>query len=139
MDNDFRGNCFNLCLNPVLAIRYVKYARDAFGFMGFFAYPKRKNLMERICRFFAASPLLKHCILGCFFFYLPWAFYGLLDVIKRKKHVIGFLIALIYMSLVYMIVEYRLVYSFIFDDDPNSRDEYFHTTFIVSKSHSVNL
>ena len=32
-----------------------------------------------------------------------------------------------------MIVEYRLVYSFIFDDDPNSRDEYFHTTLSLSR------
>ena len=37
------------------------------------------------------------------------------------------------MSLVYMIVEYRLVYSFIFDDDPNSRDEYFHTHLSLSR------
>ena len=32
-----------------------------------------------------------------------------------------------------MIVEYRLVYSFIFDDDPNSRDEYFHTTLSLAR------
>jgi Protein of unknown function (DUF6044) len=30
------------------------------------------------------------------------------------------------MIILYLIVEYRLVYSFLFDDEPNSRDEYFH-------------
>ena len=88
---------------------------------------------------FSLLPLYSSIVLGMFFFLFAMGVLWIIDVIKRKKHVIGFLIALIYMSLVYMIVEYRLVYSFIFDDDPNSRDEYFHTTFIVSKSHSFNL
>ena len=76
---------------------------------------------------FTLLPLYSSIVLGMFFFLFAMGVLWIIDVIKRKKHVIGFLIALIYMSLVYMIVEYRLVYSFIFDDDPNSRDEYFHT------------
>ena len=76
---------------------------------------------------FSLLPLYSSIVLGMFFFLFAMGVLWIIDVIKRKKHVIGFLIALIYMSLVYMIVEYRLVYSFIFDDDLNSRDEYFHT------------
>ena len=82
---------------------------------------------------FTLLPLYSSIVLGMFFFLFAMGVLWLIDVIKRKKHVIGFLIALIYMSLVYMIVEYRLVYSFIFDDDPNSRDEYFHTTLSLAR------
>ena len=82
---------------------------------------------------FTLLPLYSSIVLGMFFFLFAMGILWIIDVIKRKKHVIGFLIALIYMSLVYMIVEYRLVYSFIFDDDPNSRDEYFHTTLSLSR------
>ena len=82
---------------------------------------------------FSLLPLYSSIVLGMFFFLFAMGVLWIIDVIKRKKHVIGFLIALIYMSLVYMIVEYRLVYSFIFDDDPNSRDEYFHTTLSLSR------
>ena len=88
--------------------------------------------MEKSCCFYTSSPLLKHCTWDVFFS-ICHGVWWIIDVIKRKKHVIGFLIALIYMSLVYMIVEYRLVYSFIFDDDPNSRDEYFHTTLSLAR------
>ena len=82
---------------------------------------------------FSLLPLYSSIVLGMFFFLFAMGVLWIIDVIKRKKHVIGFLIALIYMSLVYMIVEYRLVYSFIFDDDPNSRDEYFHTTLSLAR------
>ena len=82
---------------------------------------------------FSLLPLYSSIVLGMFFFLFAMGILWLIDVIKRKKHVISFLIALIYMSLVYIIVEYRLVYSFIFDDDPNSRDEYFHTTLSLSR------
>jgi hypothetical protein len=30
------------------------------------------------------------------------------------------------MTSLYLVVEYRLIYSFLFDEEPNSRDEYFH-------------
>ena len=82
---------------------------------------------------FSLLPLYSSIVLGMFFFLFAMGILWIIDVIKRKKHVISFLIALIYMSLVYMIVEYRLVYSFIFDDDPNSRDEYFHTTLSLAR------
>ena len=82
---------------------------------------------------FTLLPLYSSIVLGMFFFLFAMGVLWIIDVIKRKKHVIGFLIALIYMSLVYMIVEYRLVYSFIFDDDPNSRDDYFHTTLSLAR------
>ena len=82
---------------------------------------------------FTLLPLYSSIVLGMFFFLFAMGVLWIIDVIKRKKHVIGFLIALIYMSLVYMIVEYRLIYSFIFDDDPNSRDDYFHTTLSLAR------
>lgn len=41
------------------------------------------------------------------------------------------------MSLVYMLVEYRLVYSFIFEQEPTSREEYFHAR--LTFWHSIRL
>jgi hypothetical protein len=82
---------------------------------------------------FTLLPLYSSIVLGMFFFLFAMGVLWIIDVIKRKKHIIGFLIALIYMSFVYMIVEYRLIYSFIFDDDPNSRDEYFHTSLPLAR------
>lgn len=48
------------------------------------------------------------------------------DVVKTKRWNIRFILAVMYMTLIYLLVEYRLVYSFLFTKEPNSRDEYFH-------------
>ena len=98
-----------------------------------FLHIRNGRISWREYAIFSLLPLYSSIVLGMFFFLFAMGILWLIDVIKRKKHVISFLIALIYMSLVYMIVEYRLVYSFIFDDDPNSRDEYFHTTLSLSR------
>ncbi|WP_338471957.1 DUF6044 family protein [Niallia sp. XMNu-256] len=75
---------------------------------------------------FTLLPLYSSIVLGMFFFLFAMGVLWLVDVIRKKKHRWAFLIALVYMGLIYMLVEYRLVHSFIFDDEPNSRDEYIH-------------
>ncbi len=53
-------------------------------------------------------------------------FLWLTDVIRGKGWNITFLLSIVYMTVIFGLVEYRLVASFIFDSEPNSRDEYFH-------------
>lgn len=76
---------------------------------------------------FTLLPLYSSIVLGFFFFLFAMGTLWLVDVIRRKKHHFAFLISLIYMTIIYALVEYRLVHSFIFSGEPNSRDEYFHT------------
>lgn len=75
---------------------------------------------------FTLMPLYSSIVLGMFFFLFAMGIFWLIDLFRKKPHTLAFLISLIYMGFVYMLVEYRLVHSFIFDDEPNSRDEYIH-------------
>jgi hypothetical protein len=71
-------------------------------------------------------PLYSSIVLGFFFFLSALGIFWLIDVVRGKGWNWGFLLSIAYMTLIFFIVEYRLVYSFLFDDEPNSRDEYFH-------------
>ncbi|WP_225989113.1 DUF6044 family protein [Peribacillus frigoritolerans] len=71
-------------------------------------------------------PLYSSIVLGFFFFLVAMGFLWLTDVIRGKGWNITFLLSIVYMTVIFGLVEYRLVASFIFDSEPNSRDEYFH-------------
>jgi hypothetical protein len=71
-------------------------------------------------------PLYSSIVLGFFFFLTGMFIFWLVDVIRGKGWNFQFLFSIVYMTLVYMIVEYRLIYSFLFLYEPTSRDEYFH-------------
>nr|WP_148347778.1 DUF6044 family protein [Bacillus rubiinfantis] len=71
-------------------------------------------------------PLYSSIVLGFFFFLSAIGMFWLVDVVRGKGWNWRFLMAIAYMSIIYMLVEYRLVYSFLFKGEPNSRDEYFH-------------
>ncbi|WP_079510286.1 DUF6044 family protein [Mesobacillus jeotgali] len=82
-------------------------------------------------------PFYSSIVLGFFFFLCAMGILWLRDVIRCKDFNWRFLLAIVYMTAVFLITDYRLVYSFLFDGVPNSRDEYFHArlTFL----HSVKL
>lgn len=82
-------------------------------------------------------PFYSSIVLGFFFFLSAMGLIWLSDVIRSKGWNWRFFIALAYMTAVYLITDYRLVYSFLFDGEPNSRDEYFHAR--LSFWHSVRL
>lgn len=71
-------------------------------------------------------PLYSSIVLGFFFFLTGMVIFWLVDVVRGKGWNFQFLFSIVYMTLVYMIVEYRLIYSFLFLYEPTSRDEYFH-------------
>ena len=120
------GYSVNLRSNTILAIWNVKYPRYASSLMGFYAYTKReKSWREYLV--FTLLPLYSSIVLGFFFFLFAMGILWIVDVIRRKKHYLAFLISLIYMTFIYALVEYRLVHSFLFSGEANSRDEYFHT------------
>jgi hypothetical protein len=82
-------------------------------------------------------PFYSSIVLGFFFFLSAIGLFWLSDVIRGKGWNWKFLISIAYMTAVYLITDYRLVYSFLFDGEANSRDEYFHArlTFL----HSLRL
>ncbi|PWW28936.1 hypothetical protein DFO73_105173 [Cytobacillus oceanisediminis] len=71
-------------------------------------------------------PMYASIVLGFFFFLSAMGIFWLIDVIRKRKWNWPFLLSIAYMTGIFFIVEYRLVYSFLFDEEPNSRDEYFH-------------
>jgi hypothetical protein len=73
-------------------------------------------------------PLYASIVLGFFFFLSAMGILWLSDVIRGKGWNPRFLLAIVYMSSIFMLVEYRLVYSFLFANEPNSRDEFIHAT-----------
>ncbi|MBS8264345.1 hypothetical protein DYI25_07845 [Mesobacillus boroniphilus] len=82
-------------------------------------------------------PFYSSIVLGFFFFLSAMGLFWLSDVIRGKGWNWRFFIAIAYMTAVYLITDYRLVYSFLFDGEPNSRDEYFHAR--LTFWHSVRL
>lgn len=77
---------------------------------------------------FTLLPLYSSIVLGFFFFLAAMGILWLSDIVRKRGWGLPLLFSIVYMSSIYMLVEYRLVYSFLFEKVPNSRDEYFHTT-----------
>lgn len=71
-------------------------------------------------------PFYASIVLGFFFFLSAIGFLWVWDAVRGKGWNLRFLFAIVYMTVIFMLVEYRLVYSFLFTTEPNSRDEYFH-------------
>ncbi|MBB6444562.1 DUF6044 family protein [Bacillus benzoevorans] len=82
-------------------------------------------------------PFYSSIVLGFFFFLSAMGIFWLSGCLRGKGWNLRFLISIAYMTIVYFMVEYRLVYSFLFDDEPNSRDEYFHAR--LTFEHSLRL
>jgi hypothetical protein len=82
-------------------------------------------------------PFYSSIVLGFFFFLSAMGIFWLSDVLRGKGWNWRFFLSIAYMTLIFFIMEYRLVYSFLFDDEPNSRDEYFHAR--LSFWHSIRL
>ncbi|MEH7179048.1 DUF6044 family protein [Neobacillus vireti] len=74
----------------------------------------------------ALLPFYASIVLGFFFFLSAMGIFWLVDVIRGKGWNLRFLFSIAFMTMIFMIVEYRLVYSFLFSTELNSRDEYFH-------------
>jgi hypothetical protein len=71
-------------------------------------------------------PFYASIVLGFFFFLSAMGIFWLSDCLRGKGWNLRFLLAIVYMTAIFMLVEYRLVSSFLFSKEPNSRDEYFH-------------
>ncbi|WP_419955779.1 DUF6044 family protein [Neobacillus niacini] len=71
-------------------------------------------------------PFYASIVLGFFFFLSAMGILWLTDILRGKGWNLRFLLSIAYMTCIFMLVEYRLVYSFLFSTEPNSRDEYFH-------------
>ncbi|NNU82876.1 hypothetical protein ETC05_03150 [Geobacillus sp. BMUD] len=71
-------------------------------------------------------PLYSSFVLGFFFFLSALGIWWFIDVIRGKRWNWRFLAAIAYMTMLYLAVDYRLVHSLLFSDEPTSRDEYFH-------------
>lgn len=82
-------------------------------------------------------PVYSSFVLGFIFFLSAMGIFWLTDLLRGKGWNWRFLLSIAYMTLIYILVEYRLFYSFLFDHEPNSRDEYFHAR--LSFLHSVRL
>jgi hypothetical protein len=71
-------------------------------------------------------PFYASIVLGFFFFLSAMGIFWLVDVLRGKGWNHRFLFSIAYMTFIFMLVEYRLIYSFLFSTELNSRDEYFH-------------
>jgi hypothetical protein len=71
-------------------------------------------------------PFYSSLVLGFFFFLSALGMLWLVDVVRGKGWNVRFLLAIVYMSVLYLAIEYRLVHSLLFSTEPTSRDEYFH-------------
>lgn len=82
-------------------------------------------------------PFYSSFVLGFFFFLFAMGILWLYDGIFRKDWNGRFLGGILFMTSMYLLIEYRLVYSLVFPGEPNSREEYFSA--YLSFSESVRL
>ncbi|WP_071459600.1 DUF6044 family protein [Bacillus massilinigeriensis] len=82
-------------------------------------------------------PFYSSIVLGFFFFLAAMGILWVVDVVRGKGWNWSFLFSIAYMTGVYLLLDYRLVFSFLFDHEPNSRDEYFHAR--LDFFHSLRL
>ncbi|MCA1031570.1 DUF6044 family protein [Bacillus timonensis] len=84
-------------------------------------------------------PFYSSIVLGFFFFLSGMGIFWVIDAVRQKKWNLRFLTSIVYMTFIYVIIEYRLVYSFLFEREPNSRDEYFHARLTLFRSLKLTL
>ena len=82
--------------------------------MGIFKYPKGGKSWKELFDTYTFTVLFKHCF-GLFLFPSCNGVFWLSEVIREKEWNLPFLLAIIYMTIYLLIVEYRLVFSFLFD------------------------
>jgi hypothetical protein len=82
-------------------------------------------------------PLYSSIVLGFFFFLVLIGVLWLVDLFRGKGWNVQFFLSIVYMTAIYLLIEYRLVYSLLFISEPNSRDEYFHAR--LSLWHVIRL
>ncbi|MGX1902262.1 DUF6044 family protein [Thermolongibacillus altinsuensis] len=71
-------------------------------------------------------PFYSSLVLGFFFFLSAMGMVWFVDVVRGKGWNVRFLLAIVYMTAIYLAVDYRLMHSLLFSEEPTSRDEYFH-------------
>lgn len=77
---------------------------------------------------FTLLPFYSSFVLGFFFFLVGIGVFWFYELLSKKKLQVRFFLSIVYMTIVYLLVEYRLLSSFIVAGEPNSRDEYIHAT-----------
>jgi len=70
-------------------------------------------------------PLYSSFVLGFFFFLVAIGFLWLYDLIKSKKWNLPFLGSIAFMTFLFVLVEYRLFYSMVVEQEPNHRTEFY--------------
>ncbi|MGX4607766.1 DUF6044 family protein [Priestia sp. JNUCC 25] len=69
-------------------------------------------------------PFYSSFVLGFFFFLVAISFLWIYDLIRKRKWNWPFLFSLIFMTSLYLLIEYRLVYSMVLSEQPNHRMEF---------------
>ena len=82
-------------------------------------------------------PFYSTFVLGFFFFLSALGVFWLIDAIRNKKWNLHFLISIAYMTIIYLFVEYRLVFSMLTPHAPTSRVDFKESK--LSFSHTIIL
>jgi hypothetical protein len=72
----------------------------------------------------ACLPFYSSLILGFFFLLTAVALLWIWDLLRKKQWNLQFMASIIFMGVVYLLVEYRLLLSLVLADEPTSRNEF---------------
>ncbi|MBM7644142.1 hypothetical protein JOD45_000333 [Scopulibacillus daqui] len=73
-------------------------------------------------------PLYSSFVLGFFFFLAAMGFFWLRDLFVKRKWQWRFLFSIAYMTALYLLIDYRLVYSLLIPQPPTNRNEFLEST-----------
>ncbi|MGZ4162247.1 MAG: DUF6044 family protein, partial [Neobacillus sp.] len=73
-------------------------------------------------------PLYSSFVLGFFFFLIAMGLLWLRDLLVKKKYNWVFFGSISLMTFIFLLIEYRLVYSLVFPEAPTNRNEFFEST-----------
>ncbi|MED2971624.1 DUF6044 family protein [Fictibacillus sp. B-59209] len=82
-------------------------------------------------------PLYSSFVLGFFFFLTAVGVIWLYDAVTKKRWNMRFLFSIVLMTVLYLLIEYRLVYSLVVPEAPTSRNEFMSSK--LSFWHTIRL
>ncbi|MGE8206574.1 DUF6044 family protein [Heyndrickxia sp. NPDC080065] len=72
-------------------------------------------------------PFLSSFVLGFFFFLSGMGIFWLVDIIRTKKWNLKFFFSIAYMTVIYLLIDYRLVASMLLPHEPTNRDAFYES------------
>ncbi len=115
--------CGLIFLDAILAVRDAQYAWNAAFALGILEPVASAKTTRQSARALS-GPFYSSFVLGICFFLCVLAIYHIVKEVRARSFHRLFWVAFIGQTLLYLLIEYRLVYSLLWESEPTSREDF---------------